>query len=353
MIVEQLARFGCEDTSAARLNDTCVREVAPEVEDEKLVSRPRRPNPEKHQKSAALELFIRAGAIKSEDAGFQWAFESLKSTTLKSFPELDEFPKNLRVTNDFATVAESVKVTDEFQQHVKYVLLLKAEHVKKGVPRLAVIISQYEADTFWDMIKDSDYVDMHIYNCKSTLTAAKEKNYITVPMNARDFGYPTDVRIALNIFAGQLYFQTMKEYAQIATFLGLVCWKSDAKIRIAPDSFILPSDRGQVPPAKGRNDFVACTFKSSPVPLLKKFLTNIRNHGATISHTHMGRMLNGEVLSENDFSGGRPKVKNKAVVGPKKRKRGAEDAGTDAKRLKADKKQEKEKAGRDEDTEMS
>ncbi|KAF4580929.1 very large low complexity protein [Ophiocordyceps camponoti-floridani] len=68
------------------------------------------------------------------------------------------------------------------------------------------------------------------------------------------------------------------------------------------DGFIPVESRHRITPYKTQ-------FIKSPVQFLKVLMTSIRYNGRSIDKTHVGRMLNGVVLGEEDFE---PRVKRKA-----------------------------------------
>lgn len=316
-LTDRCREYGCSETAINDIDETCEREVAPEVEDEKQISKPPMPEPADQNKAAGLEFFISTGQLQTGEAGFQWAFRSLQSTSLAEIPELWQFPKNLRVTHNFANTINTFLDTDEtlktdnYQQHVAYVLSIKKCHLRMGVDQVVIIVSQSEVDEHWALLEQSPYVDLHVYNAKVTPETARRRDYILFPPRAsQDFSYPDDVRIALDIFAGQLYFGSYGEYMDVCSFLGLLHF-SDAPddLELQPDLFVTKKQRRVLRrdhyswccDARGGLDLLSSRFKSSPVPFLKKFLTVVRNHGASIDHTHMGRVLNGERLGMEEF----------------------------------------------------
>lgn len=317
-IRDKLALFECDSEAVDDLVASCEREVAVEVHDEKEYSSPPKPARAEHEANKNLEMFITTGLLRHED-GFQWAFESLATTTLGNFPEMKQFPRDLRVTDDFAQVVDLSSPTDKYQQHVEHVLITKSEWVDDDKDRVAVIISDYEANKHWQKILDSDYVDLYSYVAKSTPEEAQRCDHLVSQTGAApsDAGYPPRIRIALDLFAGQLYFGTMEEYQQTCSYLDLAYFdKGKTKeLTIGGDLFISGRYRKHIPAVYTEGTRHWGNFKTSPVPFLTRLIVSVRNHGGSIEHTHMGKLLNGEILTEMDFKQNQPMATTPA--GPK------------------------------------
>lgn len=286
------------------IDETCEREVAPEVEDEKQVSKPPRPTAAESIANKDLEEFIKKGVIRDDRAGFKWAFESLRRTTLADMLKKLNFPRTLRVTRDFARAVDTHDPTDHYQQHVAYVLHVNPRLVQHDDQQSVVILSQHDVEMYWSDISKSTHVSLHCYNAKVTPEAARRTDYI-YPLNVRfTYAHPTTTRLALDLFAGQLYFGSYDEYVQVSSFLGLAYFADTGSLKIDPDGFIPPPERHEIPPWHRRADQYWDTFDVSPVPFLKQFLSVVRNHGAGIEHTHMGMMLDGHQLGKLEFGRG-------------------------------------------------
>ncbi|KAM3510728.1 hypothetical protein MY11210_005654 [Beauveria gryllotalpidicola] len=294
-------QFGISKSSSGDIDETCEREVAPEVEDEKQVSKPPKPAAMKDSHNKALDKFIEKGEIDDEHPGLEWAFGSLRRTTLGGMLKKLEFPRALRVTRDFAEAVDTHDPTDAYQHHVAYVLHIKPLVARHGDPAAVVIITQYDLENHWSAIEKSKMVDLHLYNAKVTPATARRVGHI-YPLNlACSFKHPTTTRIALDLFAGQLYFGSYHEYIEVSSFLGLAYFDDTNGIEVDPDGFIPSHERHKIPAWHRHANQYWDTFDVSPVPFLKKFLGTVRSHGAGIEHTHMGRILDGERLGSNDF----------------------------------------------------
>lgn len=285
------------------MDETCEREVAPEVEDEKEVLKPPKPDAKDFFGNKTLEKFISHGTIDQASAMLEWAFESLHRTTLAPMVKKLQFPCSLRVTTPFAKAVRTEDLTDNYQQHVAYVLHTKPSLVRHpGQQADVVIISQDELENYWDEISQSKFVSLHCYNAKVTPDAAALRAEPIYPLDGDlVYAHPVHTRIALDLFAGQLYFSTYDEYVQVSSFLGLVYFEETGDMAVDPDGFVPPPERHKIPRWHRRADQYWDTFSTSPVPFFKKFLSVVRGHGAGIEHSHMGRILDGEHLGKAEF----------------------------------------------------
>ncbi|KAM3558554.1 hypothetical protein ARSEF4850_004540 [Beauveria asiatica] len=296
-------QYGTSKSSSGDIDETCEREVAPEVEDEKQISKPPIPAAMESFHNKALDKFIKTGEIDDELPRLEWAFQSLDRTTLGDMLNKLNFPRTLRVTRDFAQAVDTDDPTDAYQHHVAYVLHIKPALARHGDPPAVVIITQSDLENNWSAIKKSKMVDLHLYNAKITPESARRVRYI-YPLNiACSYTHPTTTRIALDLFAGQLYFRSYHEYIEVSSFLGLAYFDdvTDIGIEIDPDGFIPSHERHKIPAWHRHANQYWDTFDVSPVPFLKRFLGVVRSHGAGIEHTHIGRILDGERLGSKDF----------------------------------------------------
>ncbi|KAM3472023.1 hypothetical protein MY5147_005505 [Beauveria neobassiana] len=294
-------QYGISKSSSGDIDETCEREVAPEVEDEKQISKPPNPVAMESFHNRALDKFIETGQIDDELPGLEWAYQSLRRTTLRGMLKKLKFPRTLRVTRDFAQAVDTDDPTDAYQHHVAYVLHIKPVLARHGDLPVVVIITQSDLEIHWSAIDKSKMVDLHLYNAKVTPEAARRVGHI-YPLNiACSYTHPTTTRIALDLFAGQLYFGSYHEYIEVSSFLGLAYFDDTKDIEVDPDGFIPSHERHKIPAWHRHANQYWDTFDVSPVPFLKRFLGVVRSHGAGIEHTHMGRILDGERLGSKEF----------------------------------------------------
>jgi hypothetical protein len=284
-------RFDSTKFTAAALQEEQERELSPEIEAERQVERPRPAKPIPHNVHKDVRTFVRTGVILSIDPAFKPAFKALDKISAADHFDVDQFPRDLLVTTDFANTVE-LKGTniqsDSYQRPVQWVLTTRASSPDQV---RMVIISPIEADVLMREIKESSAVFLHLYAPRSNLAfrPLDDLKLYTVPPLPSDWRAPADLVLQLNLFAGQLYFRSYDEYKSACEFLGLA-WRLMDGDRIEPDGFIVP----------GPWD-TSFTFYKSPTKFLQVLLATVRRDGRGIGKTHWGRVLAGEILSPGEF----------------------------------------------------
>jgi hypothetical protein len=99
--------------------------------------------------------------------------------------------------------------------------------------------------------------------------------------------------VQLNLFTGQLYLGSFKEYVEVCAFLGLAWEKAEEGCVVAADGFIMQDNSG--------TRTSSSMFSDSPVKFLKVLMMKIRRNCEGIDKTHMGRILDGRLLRLSDF----------------------------------------------------
>lgn len=248
-----------------------------------------------HNLHADVESFVSQGEVISSSEAFMPAFQTLSTTSVGQQVSLQAFPANLLVTVDFFRTVKATdnQVLDSFLRSVEWVLA-----TGHGDSFRAVIISPYEANLVMPIVRQSQLVSLHVYSARTSLSmrSLNDLSFCTVPA-PRDLGSIQDFSLQLNLFAGQMYFENAAEYHTICRFLGL-CWQStDTAIRIMPDGFIHATDRPRFDEAMAR----ICPFHYSPIEVLKGLMA-MRRRGQSFLNSHMGKLLYGRLLTEDDLS---------------------------------------------------
>jgi hypothetical protein len=142
-------------------------------------------------------------------------------------------------------------------------------------------------------IKQSTNVFLHLYASRSNLSfqALDALTLHTIPPLDANWQLPHHLRLQLNLFAGQPYFNSFRDCKDTCEMLGLAWKPTEDGMSVGADGFIVhePGDRQTGP-------------RSSPVGFLQVLLTNIRRDCEGIDKTHWPRILGGEILKESDFS---------------------------------------------------
>ncbi|KAG2357480.1 hypothetical protein BDR07DRAFT_1490680 [Suillus spraguei] len=264
------------------------REVVHEVEKERQVQRPPKVKPATQDIHLDVRRFVKTGRIPTGSPAFIPALSSLVNTTAE-FHEDDQWAHDVLVTRDFARTVQTFLTKqkgDEYLRPVNWIVSSDA-----GV---LVVMSPSEVDTLLPDIRNSNVVHLCVYTPRTTntMTPCDDLQLYRVP-SALHLTPSEPLICQLNLFAGQLYFSSYEMYLYTCNFLGLNAPDlGDGDLIADSDGFIREENR---PPARA-----SCSFKRSQLPPLKE-LFGMRRKGMGYSPTHLGRILNGRILTEGDF----------------------------------------------------
>ncbi|KAH7237856.1 hypothetical protein B0J15DRAFT_406276, partial [Fusarium solani] len=119
-------------------------------------------------------------------------------------------------------------------------------------------------------------------------------NLYTIPQTRNRDTIPRGLIAQLNVFAGQLYLSSYSDYVELCGSLGLAWKAADESVTLGPDGFIpLDSTAGSSSNKSG--------LSKSPVGFLKILMSTIRQECELIGMTHMGRILEGVRLREEEW----------------------------------------------------
>jgi hypothetical protein len=298
-IMARCQEFGSTNFTSATLQEEQERELSPEIEEERQVQRPPAMQPEKHELHRDLKRLVNTGEFVTGSRAFLPAFEALHSTGAAKFFNLVEFPKDLMVTADYirtvrrpSGLSQKSFVSDSFQRPIQWVLSVPRLDVpQESQPiRKLVILSPYEANELVVSIQHHANVTLHLYAPRPNMayTSLDHLQLYTTGRELDPVGIPRTLIVALNLFAGQLYFASYEEYVELCNHLGLATTAAKEGQNVQPDGFILP-------PAG------VWQLTKSPVKFLRDMVTMVRREGESVGKTHLGKMLDGAVLESHDF----------------------------------------------------
>ena len=301
LILERCREFRDLDFRTTHLYEEQERELAPEIEKEPEVDRPAPEGPATHRLHPDVLSFITSGIPTSFTMAYGSAFEMLRDTSAAVHLDVSQFPQDLLVTADFATTILAPKNVsfqpDAYQRPVQWILT-STYHVysygsSQNVVKHMMIISPYEACKILPKIRSSKTkVTLHLYSPRQHegFPPLDGLSLYSVPRRFETLEIPTPLRIQLNLFSGQLYIATYREYQEICEFLGVASVKTPEGWSVAADGFIITDAQRLGSP-----------FHQSPLKFLKILMSQIRKGCQDISKTHIGKVLDGKLLRESDF----------------------------------------------------
>jgi len=267
------------------------REVVHEAERERQVERFPRVLPARHSIHQAVVDFVKTGVVPTTTKAFCQAFQTLDVTSAAA-DEAHIWSPNILASRDFQMTVKSSGKPDDYLPPVQWVV-----SAKKADNEVLVILSPYEANHLLPEIRLSDKVHLHLYTPRTTksMKPCDDLDLYNIPMVPAGWTFPSSLMDQLNVFAGQLYLKDYETYIRLCRFLCVYArdLQGEEGIEVGCDGFIPLSNR---PRHLQRVD----TFQTTPLTSLRT-LVGLRRNGMRFAPTHMGKLLDGRLLFEDDF----------------------------------------------------
>lgn len=280
--------------NAPNVDEEQEREVLHEVEQEREVEKAVNIKPQKPSVCPVLLPLVETGKAPKVPDGLYPAFEILIYTRLSDQYLRHEWPFHVVVTVDFmrTVLSNEASSQDEYLRPVQWVL--KAKYLKHPV-----IISPHEANNLLPSIRKSKNTTLFLYQARTSkaMKPFDSMSVYRVPEDANSGSIDRETITILNLVAGQLYFTTFEDYQLLCGVMGL--WDGE---RPLPNQIEIGSDNFVSPACREANAWTHCTFKTSPVHMLKTFI-GLRRLGISWAQTDMGRVLSGHILRRDEFDG--------------------------------------------------
>ena len=258
--------LGSTASDEALMHEEHEREVAHEVEQETRVERPPKVEAQSPAVDPDLEAFVTTGSPE-DYSRFSRAYNRVMKQTSVILHRPSDHWAQLRVTKDFARTVKRPRsgYYDDYLRPVNWILTSKRE----VEPTFLLIISQYEANEFMDDIQaPSSGVNLHIYEPKvSKSMDSVDSGMLSTSYSAKEWQkLSSECRRELNLFAGQVYCNTYRDYEKLCQALGLNLNPSADK---------------------------ALSFVQAWIA--------IRRKGHDFLQTHIGQMVSGRAIKEEAF----------------------------------------------------
>ena len=284
-IRDHCASLGVLSLSADRMDEEREREVSREIEREREVGRPPEASPAQHLLHPEVVQLVRTGVVSSSSHSV--AFCHVFATSAK-----DAWSPYILATADFCkTVEESESVQGHMNDYLRPVQWILSGKMDNN--NALILLSPFEADWLMPEIRISKYVQLHLYIPRTT---KRMKPYDglglysvpSLPLNE----IPRKLIDQLNVFAGQLYLKDHDSYVELCEFLGIHTKGLRGKTGKVLECNWLSNPRSINAEIKDR-------LTGTPLPLAMLLLAIRRGMG--FGTTHMGRVLEGWPLAEEDF----------------------------------------------------
>ncbi|RAQ98973.1 hypothetical protein DDE82_008722 [Stemphylium lycopersici] len=297
-IVSRCRDFEAMGFGSAALSEEQERELAPEIEEERQIERPPRLKAHPQSVHADLKRLVTTGEFSANSTAWEPAFQTLRTTSAGRLIKLNGFPDGLLATVDFTYTVQVPPgsnrdsfISDSYQRPVQFILSVPDPRRQNTIRNL-IIISPHEANELAPLLRQHQQVTLHLFAPRAN-ASFPSLDELTLYNTGREFfsgSVSRSLTMQLNLFAGSLYLRSLVEYSELCRHLGLLEGKATEDQQVYADGFIDP-------PAG------VWGLKESPVPFLRVLLMKIRREGEGVQKTHMGKLLNGVGLEEEDFKG--------------------------------------------------
>ncbi len=279
---DRLRRLGITELVDVRMAEEQEREVNHEVERERQLEGPPTVEPANHKIHEDIYRLVRTGRLPLSSKGATLLF-SQTGIDNRAWYSMEEWDPPALATKDFAitTRKSTVMRMNDYLRPVNWVLSFASGSS-------VIVISPYEANELLPIIRKSEKVQLHVYAPRVTALMRSFSNltFYSIPEPlSREWAAPGHLRIQLNLFAGQLYFDSREEYERVCVLLALHMAHPGAE-HIEVDGFVPPAYRtGERSP-----------FSASVVSTFKE-LTSLRRKGMGFGGTDIGRVLDARPLN--------------------------------------------------------
>jgi hypothetical protein len=295
-IREKCREFEVLSFGTASLQEEQERELAPENEREQQVQLPPPSSPAPHNLAEDVRYFVTYGTLLTPSDDFRPALETLRGTTAAGKYDEAAWPSDLLVTADFARTVQGThgEPLDSFLRPVHWIVSCRA---KDAV--VFAILSPYEVQELLPTIREKKNVTLHVYSPHLIASARSLADLSFCSLPVTEPLPRSDLSQQLHLFAGQLYFRAYEEYVSLCNFLGLCSQRPDEGegCEVACDGFTAGTSR----------------FVTGQVPFIRMILA-FRRKGQSFAVSHMGSILNGELVTRERFSGGSQLILHGALV---------------------------------------
>ncbi|TDL21943.1 hypothetical protein BD410DRAFT_828691 [Rickenella mellea] len=284
-----------------RTDEEQEKEILHEIEREVQLERPPKAVGSIHQIHADVKTFIQTGRVPtplSRSLAFVSAFFALENTSAAALPhDLGVWSQTLLTTTDFSRTIQTqmFRRGDEFLRPVQWIISSSVD-----CEVLLVIVSPFEVNALLPEIRQSNYVNLHIYTPRVTQAMPPCDDLTLYCIPPLPTNWPASplkpLTIQLNLFAGQLYLADYETYLDVCQFLGV--YSAGMRGRFGDALDVQSNCDGFVNRALRINaGWHLSPFDKSPLPFLKELFA-LRRKGSNFRPTNLGQILHGKTLTD-------------------------------------------------------
>ena len=278
----------------AQMEEGQEREVNRERERERELELPPEAEPAEHCLYPDVVSFVKTGIIPPLHSGsaFLPVFTTLDKSSAAT-READVWSPRILATVDFCNTIKPKSTRGTMDQYLRPVQWILSR--KNDRDQVLVLLSPFEADRLMPDIRASEYVHLHLYAPRTSerMKPSDDLRLYSIPPLPSDWTPPWALIDQLNVFAGQLYLRNYTSYLRLCRFLDVPTSAADF-----PNDTPIRRNLFNIP---GSLEEMEITFSGSPLPAVMALLA-IRSRGRPFAQTHMGKILQGQLLGEKDFA---------------------------------------------------
>jgi hypothetical protein len=289
-ISKRMNLLGVTSLVDVRMAEEQEREVNHEVERECQVERPPKVDPAQHFTHEDIREFVNTGNLPMIRTCIIPLFSALEVD--EALDSMKEWSPSPLASQDFMiTIAKSSIQRLKLGEYLRPVnWILSSGSGRDGI---FVVISPYEANELLPIIRKGNKVRLHAYapRVSASMRSFSDLTFHLIPRSPeQEWTAPAHIRTELNLFSGQLFFDSREEYEKVCALLVLHMAHPGAE-HIEADGFVPPRyQTGERSP-----------FDTSKIEMFRK-LIGLRRKGMGYSETHLGRVLDARPLS-SEFDG--------------------------------------------------
>ena len=284
---KRLELLGVTQLTDVRMAEEQEREVNHEAEIERCAEHPPRVFPAEHVVCHEIDYFVRTGKLSKSSTGIIPLFT--QTGIHEALDSMSEWKPSPLATVDFVNTTTDSNITKltDYLRPVNWIV-----SSGNGKESVVIVISPYEANELLPIIRKSGNVRLHTYSPRVTasMRSFSDLTFYTIPESkespVKQWRAAAHLRTELDLFAGQLYFDSEPDYRRLCVLLALHMAHPGAT-HIEVDGFVHWAYRTST----RRSPLIA-----SAMATFKK-LTALRRKGMGFGGTDLGRVLDARPLS--------------------------------------------------------
>ena len=269
-----------------------------------------------------IETSVRPPLPNTLGSPFRTLVQTLEQTSFSNQIREDPWSTQILTTVDFyrslvlksgAPISKLIE-PDFPLQPITWVLSTRALHDSNHLT--LIIISPFEANELLPSIRRSNFVNLHMYSPRMQNTTVGIFDLVpgpTPPFSNKYYCHDThsemeELMIQVNLYAGELFFGSYEMYRKTCAFLGICDMGMEQPTPSSIEWQRPPADisAGKLDITRSGANDTRISAQSAPSQRNRwgflKDLVKLRARGVRTKRTHMGSLLRGRILQEEEYN---------------------------------------------------